>query len=59
MRGQDIPQTSLFSFVDMEARIPKGHPLRRIRPLIDRGLARLEPLLSTMYAKEGRPSIAP
>lgn len=59
MRGRDNPQTSLFSFVDMEARIPKGHPLRRIRPVIDRSLARLEPQLSAMYASEGRPSIAP
>lgn len=59
MRGNDIPQTSLFSFVDMEARIPKGHPLRRIRPLVDRSLARLESRLSAMYSLEGRSSIAP
>src|SRR5690606_24291900 len=59
MRGHDIPQTSLFSFVDMEHRIPKGHPLRRIRPLVDQGLSRLEDRLSTMYATQGRPSIAP
>lgn len=59
MRGNDIPQTSLFSFVDMEQRIPSGHPLRRIRPMIDRGLSRLEDRISAMYAREGRPSIAP
>jgi transposase len=59
MRGHDIPQTALFSFVDMESRIPASHPLRRIRPLVDQGLSRLESRLQAMYAHDGRPSIAP
>ncbi len=59
MRGHDIPQTSLFSFIDMEKRIPAQHPLRRIRILVDRGLAQLESRLSAMYSDVGRVSIAP
>lgn len=59
MRGHDIPQTSLFSFVDMEKRIPTQHPLRKIRILVDRGLVTLEPRLSAMYSDVGRVSIAP
>ena len=59
MRGHDIPQTSLFSFVDMEKRIPTQHPLRKIRILVDHGLATLEPRLSAMYSDVGRVSIAP
>lgn len=59
MRGHDIPQTSLFSFVDMEKRIPAAHPLRRIRILIDRALVELEPQLTGMYSTMGRVSIAP
>ena len=59
MRGNDIPQTSLFSFVDMDSRIPTSHPLRGIRRMVDRGLSRLEADLSAMYATDGRPSIAP
>lgn len=59
MRGHDIPQTSLFSFVDMEKRIPASHPLRKIRVLIDRGLAQLEARLTAMYSSAGRVSIAP
>jgi transposase len=59
MRGHDIPQTSLFSFVDMEKRVPAQHPLRKIRPMVDRGLLQLEPRLSAMYSPVGRVSIAP
>jgi len=59
MRGNDLPQTSLFSYVDMEKRIPAGHPLRRIRVLVDRGLAQLEPRIAAMYSDVGRTSIAP
>lgn len=59
MRGHDIPQTSLFSFVSMEKRIPETHPLRGIRVLIDRGLVKLERRFTEMYSDTGRPSIAP
>ena len=31
MRGADIGNGSLFSYVDLEDRVPKNHPLRVIR----------------------------
>lgn len=49
----------MFSYVRMEQRIPADHPLRRIRALADRALARMEPVLQRMYSERGRPSIAP
>ena len=38
MRGSESQQGSMFSYVDLEARIPKSHPLRRIRSLVDKAL---------------------
>jgi hypothetical protein len=34
MRGTDETSASLFSYVDLEERIPAGHPLRRIRQIV-------------------------
>ena len=39
MRGSEPHQIALFSVVDLEARIPAGHPLRAMRPVVDRALA--------------------
>ncbi len=35
MRGSDQGEGSMFSYVDLERRIPRSHPLRRIRSLMD------------------------
>lgn len=59
MRGTDERSGSLFSYVDIEARVPVGHPLRRIRNLTNSALARLDKKFAGLYAPEGRPSIAP
>jgi len=59
MRGTDERTGSLFSYVDIEARIPAAHPLRRIRDLTNSALARLDKKFADLYATEGRPSIAP
>ncbi len=59
MRGPDLPQTSLFSFVDLEVRVPADHPLRPVRLMCDRALASMDRLFTRMYADHGRPSIAP
>ena len=34
MRGEDERSGSLFSYVDLEAPVPKGHPLRMIRAIV-------------------------
>jgi transposase len=59
MRGESSGQHDAFSYVSLEERIPKSHPLRTIRERADRALKRLSPLFEEMYAGTGRPSIAP
>ena len=60
MRGKIDPQTAMFSYVDLEARIPKSHPIRKIKKVIDQALQDIEPQLEGMYADHhGRPSIPP
>jgi transposase len=59
MRGADVATGALFSYVDLEARVPAGHPLRVIRGVVNDVLAGLDAEFSKMYAALGRPSIAP
>ena len=59
MRGDDQPQTALFSYVSIEARIPADHPLRTIQALVNPVLTALSPRFQTMYSTMGRPSIPP
>src|SRR5215467_14225137 len=39
--------------------VPQDHPLRAICVVVNAVLGRLSPIFATMYADEGRPSIAP
>jgi transposase len=59
MRGDDQQQAGIFSYVGPEARVPKDHPLRAIRELVDVVLKELSPRFSKIYSQYGRPSIAP
>jgi transposase len=59
MRGSDVQQTGLFSYVSLESRVPADHPLRGIRALLDEALGAMSRDLERVYASEGRPSIAP
>jgi transposase len=59
MRGLDSRAGALFSYVDLESRIPLGHPLRGIRSIVNATLAELSPVFSKLYAPLGRPSIPP
>jgi transposase len=59
MRGDDTQPAALFSYVQLEDRIPADHPLRLIRTLIDPLLVALSPRFDALYATHGRPSIAP
>ena len=38
MRGTDAASGSLFSYVDLEERVPAGHPLRKIRQIVKRAI---------------------
>lgn len=59
MRGTDEKSGSLFSYVDLEDRIPVKHPLRKIRRVVNDALASLDAEFEAMYVDFGRPSIAP
>jgi len=59
MRGTDEKSGSLFSYVDLEERIPARHPLRKIRQVVNDALASLDEDFDHLYVDSGRPSIAP
>lgn len=59
MRGSDQGTGSMFSYVDIEARVPADHPLRLIRRVVNDALASLDGAFEALYADTGRPSIAP
>jgi len=59
MRGSDERNGDLFSYVDIEERIPAAHPLRAIRTLVNEVLGVLDGEFAKLYADSGRPSIAP
>jgi len=59
MRGEDRRSGALFSYVDVEARIPAKHPLQAMRRLTDAALAELDGAFSALYVGFGRPSIPP
>ncbi len=59
MRGDDRQQGSLYSYVDLEGRIPRDHPLRPMREVVDAALEEMSPRFAELYAGTGRPSIPP
>jgi transposase len=59
MRGEDDNTGKIFSYVSAERRIPADHPLRSMRQMVDGVLKEMSPRFDGLYAKVGRPSIAP
>jgi transposase len=59
MRGDDEQQLGVFSYVSPEQRVPNNHPLRPVRAMADEALRDLRPRFNKLYARTGRPSIAP
>ena len=59
MRGMDEASGALFSYVDLEDRVPAHHPLRTIRRVVNDALASLDGEFAGLYAAHGRPSIPP
>lgn len=59
MRGEEPRQPALFSYISLEDRVPKSHPLRKLRVLVDGVLAAMSPEFDAIYSNKGRPSIAP
>ena len=60
MRGSDERSGSLFSYVDLESRVRRDHPLRPIREIANTALADLSEDFAALYPPRlGRPSIPP
>ncbi len=59
MRGSDHQQADMYSYVSPEQRVRENHPLRKIRSMADEALRNMSDRFDAMYAKTGRPSIAP
>src|SRR5580704_16562024 len=59
MRGGDERSGSLFSYIDLEARVGKDQALRTIRGVVNEALAALSGEFSALYSQSGRPSIPP
>jgi transposase len=59
MRGSDERSGALFSYVDLEDRVPAGHPLRAIRTIGNAALDALWSDFDRLYGRIGRPGVAP
>lgn len=59
MRGFEQQSDALFIYLSPESFVPKDHPLRPIRQMVDSALENLSPVFSQMYSHTGRPSIPP
>lgn len=59
MRGFEQQSDALFVYLSPESFVPKDHPLRAIRQMVDTALANLSSVFSQMYSHTGRPSIPP
>src|SRR5580698_7072256 len=59
MGRQTGDQSKLFYQFNLERRIPAGHLLRRINPVVSRILVELRDKLAAFYSEIGRPSIDP
>lgn len=58
MRGRGQSARSPFSYVSLEERVPRRHPLQRIRSIVDEALDSLSPRFEESYSKRGPITIA-
>ncbi len=59
MRGQSERQATLLLGLTPDGFVPREHPLRRIKPLVDSALGCMSPVFDEVYAAGGRRSIPP
>ena len=59
MRGKPERQLAMLSSLSTEDLIPRGHPIRKIRRIVDEVLVELDGELDAMYSGLGRPSVPP
>ena len=49
MRGDEIEQAAVMVFIAPDHKVPQDHPIRTIKPIVDRALASLSPVFNQMY----------
>lgn len=59
MRGTAEKQVVMLSALTPDQLVPQDHPIRQIKPIVDRALVQLSPAFDAMYAEVGRPSVPP
>lgn len=59
MRGERKIQSEFFSYIPLESRVPRHHPLRPIRDLVENVLDRMSPEFDKIYSRTGRPGVPP
>ena len=59
MRGSDLNQSAMYSYLSPEERIPADHPLRPILAMTDRALRELSERFAGIYSTLGRRSVPP
>ena len=59
MRGKVDRQVTMLSALTPDQLVPHDHPIREIKPIVDRALSELTSTFNRMYAEIGRPSIPP
>jgi hypothetical protein len=50
MRGADVQQLGMFSYVSVEDRVPQDHPIRKLRVLVDAVLSELDAVFAARYS---------
>jgi transposase len=59
MRGQESRQELMLLGITADDLVPRDHPIREIKPIVQRALESLSPIFARMYAANGRKSIPP
>lgn len=59
MRGDELDQDGMWSYISPEKRVPADHPLRPLRKMANSALYKMSRTFSRLYSNVGRPSIPP
>jgi transposase len=57
MRGKTDTQVTMLTLITADQLVPEDHPIRQIKPIVDKALSELSPTFNRMYAETGRPSM--
>jgi transposase len=59
MRGENQSTQAMFCYVSPETMVPKDHPLRSLKVMVDAALKEISLHFDAIYSHTGRPSIPP